>query len=973
MSEPVRASSAPGASKLERASDLRESKTTHSSWNNDHIIPQELLVSLSSSVCSKNGLGQSAHHRTCQDFGVRRPDAVWHHSLGRKKYKYFLEQPTSLTGAGRDISFLCDTMVAERKTTPHLPPLKNNISDTQNKSILERLVPEEYRIVKNKGIQNLEFYEDAFTVQLKDNEKKLRVLPSLRPSGRLEAVQLSRMMDDMLEKAGVNQQNEELTELSQLEGLLELVKVEQNIYNIVFHELIRQVSVGCVERGQLLAKLRKNYQSLLSQIPHRLKALHTEVVAQRTLDRHLTDEIQRIKTSIQQLSMELSKIKDHDAFVSQQAEHAHRQLADSLKQTHCNSNVVQGYHELYEMQRSRLEAQLVQRTEERDDWVELTFCLARKVINRKKLQLVSRLHLSEQNWFKTAEHCVLYLVSKDTKDLNVVLELCDSWGRQLTDLMSRLRNAEEAQSGQIQSIQQGIGKWLSVYTTNKKGPDPKYDKGMVAQIHADLQQWSKILSLQCEFYQGESQFYSLQTLRQLHSILEEWLKISSRLFTRHSSPGGDLPEGHQLLKELDDDVSKLFKQLDTQVNGESGIHGNITRLAGLIESWVFTLDAVIEQTEEMSLSVSEKLEKALQDWQSLSEEALQHLTIREEQSVGQIDKSKQDVFFEAEKALDKVREFKTRLSNFTVEERQRLREEVNAVHMALTRWMLDLLLLMIPDLKDHDHELQPHDINQVPLQSLRERAKVLCKKLDNCSQYISSSCALIFEEQVFLNLGDDDRKNVINECEKLQTECADWVEISLLLLSGVVPVEVPVTQPEHISNTDHILCSTNATIEAQRTTDHETQEVALMVPENITVKQISSDGSITERKLDGTKVSLKGTDDLVVSPATEEAQKAFRDLTTVGLLQQELLDSEMRLKTAEQRALKAEEELQEALGKIQDLEKQLEDHPRLQAQRDEGMEKTETSPTPTVKSPAIQKKSSAESKPTSSTKRTKKR
>lgn len=41
-----------------------------------------------------------------------------------------------------------------------------------------------------------------------------------------------------------------------MEGLLELVRTEQNIYNVVFHELIRQVSVGCAERGQLLAKLR---------------------------------------------------------------------------------------------------------------------------------------------------------------------------------------------------------------------------------------------------------------------------------------------------------------------------------------------------------------------------------------------------------------------------------------------------------------------------------------------------------------------------------------------------------------------------------------------------------------------------------------------------------------------------------------------------------------------------------------------
>lgn len=39
---------------------------------------------------------------------------------------------------------------------------------------------------------------------------------SRRPSGRLEVIQLMRMMDDMLEKAGVDQQSEELTELCQV-------------------------------------------------------------------------------------------------------------------------------------------------------------------------------------------------------------------------------------------------------------------------------------------------------------------------------------------------------------------------------------------------------------------------------------------------------------------------------------------------------------------------------------------------------------------------------------------------------------------------------------------------------------------------------------------------------------------------------------------------------------------------------------
>lgn len=41
-----------------------------------------------------------------------------------------------------------------------------------------------------------------------------------------------------------------------MESLLELVQAEQNIYSIVFHEVIRQVTVNCAERGQLLTKLR---------------------------------------------------------------------------------------------------------------------------------------------------------------------------------------------------------------------------------------------------------------------------------------------------------------------------------------------------------------------------------------------------------------------------------------------------------------------------------------------------------------------------------------------------------------------------------------------------------------------------------------------------------------------------------------------------------------------------------------------
>lgn len=42
-------------------------------------------------------------------------------------------------------------------------------------------------------------------------------------------------------------------------------------------------------------------------------------------------------------------------------------------------SVVQGYHELYELHRSRLETQLLHLMQERDCWIQLSFSLATKV------------------------------------------------------------------------------------------------------------------------------------------------------------------------------------------------------------------------------------------------------------------------------------------------------------------------------------------------------------------------------------------------------------------------------------------------------------------------------------------------------------------------------------------------------------------------------------------------------------------
>lgn len=58
--------------------------------------------------------------------------------------------------------------------------------------------------------------------------------------------------------------------------------------------------------------------------------------------------------------------------------------------------------------------------------------------------------------------------------------------------------------------------------------------------------------------------------------------------------------------------------------------------------------------------------------------------------------------------------------------------------MAQTRWMLDLLLLMVPDHGKDQKQKQEHLCNKnMSLQALDENARMLAGKLDYFSKYIS--------------------------------------------------------------------------------------------------------------------------------------------------------------------------------------------------------------------------------------------
>uniref|UniRef100_A0A452IK10 Axonemal dynein light chain domain containing 1 n=1 Tax=Gopherus agassizii TaxID=38772 RepID=A0A452IK10_9SAUR len=371
------------------------------------FIPKEILLALTSAASSAYSPEYLRPLKKNTSGSIRVPDGLWQHPIRRNKFKYLIDHPICLTGAG-----------------------------------------------------------SKYTTLLEDSENRLRLFPSMKPSGRLEVIQLMKVMDTMLEKAGVDDEQIGITGPSQLHNVLEVLKTEQNIYNIVFHELIRQVSVDCAERGELLSKLRQRYVHLLDRIPQQMRNLYKEMMAQRVMDRHITEELYNFKESVGQLTSELCEVREHDFRVTREAERAHEELADAVRDAELNANLVEEYRELYELQRARLETQLLQLTQEKEIWSSATYDLAMKVIERNQLTLSRKLYVSEKAWTKVIKHFIVLLASQDTADLSNLQEMTEQFRELLNRIGVEVEHAENSSREKLRMVQNGLTKWMQYFQDN---------------------------------------------------------------------------------------------------------------------------------------------------------------------------------------------------------------------------------------------------------------------------------------------------------------------------------------------------------------------------------------------------------------------------------------------------------------------------------------------------------------------------
>ena len=156
-----------------------------------------------------------------------------------------------------------------------------NISSTFDKSSSSRIKYQD--LYETIGILKSQSHKQFPSTirELKEMKFEKKRVPELGiPVDRRDAQSLIRWLDSMLNK--VSEANENL------EGVLESA---MSIYEVCFNEIVRQVSVHCKERGELISRVWKAYISLLE------RALRISQASQQAQILHFRQEKENIKAS----------------------------------------------------------------------------------------------------------------------------------------------------------------------------------------------------------------------------------------------------------------------------------------------------------------------------------------------------------------------------------------------------------------------------------------------------------------------------------------------------------------------------------------------------------------------------------------------------------------------------------------------------------------------------------------------------
>ena len=475
--------------------------------------------------------GERSLKSKCQ----QRVPNVWSSTKG-DELRHLTVTTTCRCGLGDGFTFFLENVdnkefAASIESRDFHPDLKKPRNPAKN---IATLIPEELHVKRYQQRSGLSLIHDEYTVQSRQHHTHGTRVPSRTPATREEVLRLKDVFRRLLQEAGMGENLsqavlEKRTD-SEIQKLVELVRAEQDVYNIVFHEIIRQVTLDCSERGEILSELRDFYVRLLSRIPRIMMSLHEENIVQRSLDRRLTEELLHFKIRLVQVVLGLDNVHHVYQQTKSRMGTAQEELKHALIEAQSTSRISDQLHELYKMQKHRQEQESSSHARQREFWKNAACTLISKVGNVYKLGLFRFLATSLDTWVQLAHKVLEEREIKDNEQTEFNFAYLRDWLGKVDDIIFFMNNREQRVFNFANKMWHSLDKVASQLKA-AINPDPTdylvtpFEGGKEVTIHKALVQWASQFTIDLgqveDGLEGSSK--TEKSLGRLEVVRQSWL------------------------------------------------------------------------------------------------------------------------------------------------------------------------------------------------------------------------------------------------------------------------------------------------------------------------------------------------------------------------------------------------------------------------------------------------------------------
>jgi hypothetical protein len=163
------------------------------------------------------------------------------------------------------------------------------------------------------------------------------------------------------------------------------------------------------------------------KVPRHINGLHTELLAQRKLNRRLSEELIRSRETVNDLLVELEFVRQHDFDSSKQAQECRNKLVLALNQAENTDEILEEYHKLYSMQRDRLEEAIRLSDQEKRVWIDAAISLSLKIAIDKGSADLILLQKDEQTRVRLTTHIIVTIDEENHAVLDAIEREIEEW------------------------------------------------------------------------------------------------------------------------------------------------------------------------------------------------------------------------------------------------------------------------------------------------------------------------------------------------------------------------------------------------------------------------------------------------------------------------------------------------------------------------------------------------------------------